>query len=571
MAKIKSGSAFASTTIDRFGGICSHADSLQPGAAEVVNFRIRGDGSLEKRSGWALKRAFPATIRAFWQGSINNRAYLFAVAASSVYRVDEETLELTQIRTLTTSSGQIQFLPYLDTLLLLDGAGLYYYSESQETFVKSFGYVPLLGKDWHPTMGGEPYEAPNLLNDYYRVSYENPGGYEKFYLPCPALLVRVWLNGNEIYDHQYTEGASYVTIPGGTAGSVSILALASSSISQPRIHTATVAALFEDGRHDALLLGGGGCGYRVFVSAPVSDASHAEAQTYLSSSDRLYLPSDAILLLGDGTHPITKLCKYHGRVVAFNDQSAWSIGFSDGQSHLPEVLPVRNALGCDEGGSVLGVDDMLFVNNQNGVWSVRASVTNPEEWSLCEHALPLREQLSELFSGTRCAAWVPEHREIWLRNTSNSRGRVWVYAIDRNEWYAFDNIFALNFIRFSGKLAFFQYTNLCTLEEGQSTDHGSVPIRAYYQSTYLSLSRPDDVKRVLRVALDAGSQSEIGLTIQTDHTTSAVTLLPDGTGSAPQHYEARFHPGRFYAMRFRISADGSEQSRCYRIAFFANP
>ena len=390
MAKIKSGAAWALATVEEFPGIRNDPDSPSRGATEIVNFRIREDGSLEKRSGWRLHRRFPATIRALWKGSLDNTSVVFAVAASSVYRWDESSQDLTLVRTIGTSSGNATFIPYMDTLLLIDGNAIYRYSKSQESFIKAFGYVPLVGKDWHPVSGGEWAEARNLLTNYYRITYQNPGGYADYYLPYPASLIRVWVNGVEVFTHSFTSGDRRFSLSTSIVGEVSVLALATDDSMAARIHTASRGILFEDGKHDALLLGGGGCGYHVFASSPVSEASYAEACAKLEESDRLYFPTESLLFLGDAEHPVTAFCKYHGRVIAFNSETAWSIGYGSDTSYLPNVLPIHNAVGCDENGTVTAVDDAILLSNRNGIWSVRASVAYPEEWTVREHSGPIR-------------------------------------------------------------------------------------------------------------------------------------------------------------------------------------
>lgn len=571
MAKIKSGAAWALATVEEFPGIRNDPDSPSRGAREIVNFRIREDGSLEKRSGWRLHRRFPATIRALWKGSLDNTSVVFAVAASSVYRWDESSQDLTLVRTIGTSSGNATFIPYMDTLLLIDGNAIYRYSKSQESFIKAFGYVPLVGKDWHPVSGGEWAEARNLLTNYYRITYQNPGGYADYYLPYPASLIRVWVNGVEVFTHSFTSGDRRFSLSTSIVGEVSVLALATDDSMAARIHTASRGILFEDGKHDALLLGGGGCGYHVFASSPVSEASYAEACAKLEESDRLYFPTESLLFLGDAEHPVTAFCKYHGRVIAFNSETAWSIGYGSDTSYLPNVLPIHNAVGCDENGTVTAVDDAILLSNRNGIWSVRASVAYPEEWTVREHSGPIRRFRSALLGGKQCAVWVPEHREYWIRNVSEAEGRVWIYSVDREEWYSFDNIHALQFLRYDGKLAFFSYSDLCVLEEDLRADDEAVAIEAYYQSGYFSLSRPAEAKRVLRAVLTAGKSTGLTLTLQTDRTSTAVAFLPDGVGTAPQHYEVRFHPGRFHHLSFRIASDDYESTRCYGIAFYANP
>ena len=58
MAKIKPERAAAKEEITSFVGIGGHASPKGHTAGDCCNFRICGDGSLEKRSGWSVKREF---------------------------------------------------------------------------------------------------------------------------------------------------------------------------------------------------------------------------------------------------------------------------------------------------------------------------------------------------------------------------------------------------------------------------------------------------------------------------------------------------------------------------------
>ena len=74
MAKIKPERAAAKEEITSFAGICGHASPSGKAAADCCNFRICGDGSLEKRSGWSVKREFMDPVQAVWVGTVGGRA-----------------------------------------------------------------------------------------------------------------------------------------------------------------------------------------------------------------------------------------------------------------------------------------------------------------------------------------------------------------------------------------------------------------------------------------------------------------------------------------------------------------
>ena len=64
-----------SVSFDGFRGIdCRRNHTGETVASDVVNFRIRSDGSLEKRNGYRLLTDMEGVIRAFHSEAANGRA-----------------------------------------------------------------------------------------------------------------------------------------------------------------------------------------------------------------------------------------------------------------------------------------------------------------------------------------------------------------------------------------------------------------------------------------------------------------------------------------------------------------
>ena len=534
------------------------------------NFRICENGSLEKRCGWRYLLTLPDTLRGLWQGSLRGKSHLFAVAGNTLYKVDTKEKTYTAVRTLSTSTGRVCFVVYRDTLLLLDGKTTYRLDPEKSIFTTPLGYVPLLGKDWHPVSGGESYETLNLLHAFYRVRYYNPGGYGTYRLPCPSEIMRIFVNGVEVYEFQSAEDGSGFTMSESIKGQVEVLALASDATVSSDILSSPHAHILNDGIRQSLLLGGGGAGYRIFVSAPVTEASVAEARVLLSSSDDLYFPAENVLLAGDSTYPIHTFCTYRGRAMAFNDRAVWSIGYANGADR-PSILPVEHGVGCTSGTEVIRLDDELLLLNAEGLWRAYAPVGNPEEWTTEDRSNGMRSVLKSLSAAPVISCWVPELREYWIRPTEEEDlGLVYVYHVDRKEWYLYDAIHASLFLRLPEGYGFDNNGALCYFSESCYGDDDALPIVASYQSGVLTMGTPEDAKRVLSLSLLASGNGQLTLGLETEHCSRELRISCDSF-DIPSHHDARVNLVRFHTLRFSIRADGYDRTRIYRLALYANP
>lgn len=219
MAKIKPERAAAKEEITSFAGIGGHASSKGRTAGDCCNFRICGDGSLEKRSGWSVKREFNNPIRAVWQGSTSGESLSFAVSGGTVFRLRGTYCD--NVGTLSTTEGEVSFLHYGDAVYLQDGKDLWVWRSGTGKMEKVIPYVPLFGQNWHPSSYGDVKEPINLLTRSLRVHYLNTTAATGFSLPFFAESVDVVrVDGRSVTDFYLTAGGDTVQIPSAASGSV---------------------------------------------------------------------------------------------------------------------------------------------------------------------------------------------------------------------------------------------------------------------------------------------------------------------------------------------------------------
>ena len=134
MAIMNPKTAFEKEQIQRFGGINTNERVSKASAAEVKNFRILTDGSLEKRSGYVGIRGGITEPRGFWEGEIDGQYYAFVVSGNRVLYTVDSCAELTDASVLSTSSGPVSFAYYNDALYLFDGARILRFFQSTRSF-----------------------------------------------------------------------------------------------------------------------------------------------------------------------------------------------------------------------------------------------------------------------------------------------------------------------------------------------------------------------------------------------------------------------------------------------------
>ena len=133
-----------------------------PSMADIYNFRLTADGSLEKRYGYRHLANLGGDIRAVWSGKLGERFVCVALGGNAVSTVNVNNGEVDVIGNIDSSEGGACFFYHHDRLYLLAG-GLYVIDVSEPCVKRSFGYIPLIGKDWGTKLRLLPHRRPEGL------------------------------------------------------------------------------------------------------------------------------------------------------------------------------------------------------------------------------------------------------------------------------------------------------------------------------------------------------------------------------------------------------------------------
>lgn len=575
MATINPKTADGRESVTGFGGIADHAEQSAHAASDSWNFRILSDGSLEKRCGYLKRYAFPLPLRGLWEGVVNGESYFFAVAGNQVYlRAPGETTPHA-IYVLTTSEGEVSLFLYNDRVYLMDGASLLRFQSGRQTFTVAQGYVPLYGYNWHPTELGAVNEPLNLLRPEIRIHYFNSNGSTTFNLPYTTQRIqRVAVNGTAITTYTFQPNTSSFSIPPAysTVGSVEVLATVDPIfVNRSSVLSGALASVFRTPHRETVLCYGGGAGYLVYRTTPVSDEMLNACNLAVSDGDPFYVAKNTAFAVGSSSHPVTALCQYEDRMLVMNDESAWTVHYPEADSNEVEILPVRAGLGCAARRGVTVAGKYPVAITPAGIARLKFSDADFEYCDVEILSAGLRERFDGQFLTHATLFWDPFHQELWVRDPNDSAGSVWIYNPEREVWSRFRDIPARFFFPFEGKVGFADEDGVSYFDDTLVTDNGQ-EIGAQYVSHFLAAGDPRTPKRSLRVTLVAeGVGDPLTTTIGTGGRSREIRFdsSPESL-DAPVCFDRRLAMGRFRLLQFTIRCVGMSRPRIYSYSIAAN-
>ena len=567
MSKIKFEKAYAKQRVSSFGGIREGLAKNGNSASDIRNFRLRPDGSLEKRNGWRFWQEIFNPIRGFWEGTVDGEQYCFVVSGNKVYRIQNE--EITALDgTLTTSLGNVRFQKYRNRLYLMDRLTIRLFSSKNQSFTPARGYVPLYGHNWHPTQMGDINEPLNVMNQHLRIHYLNTTGAKTFSLPFFASsLDSVRVNNRATTSYTFTEGSDSFTLSYAAAGDVVEIAMTISGTNSLRqqVHSTELSYLHRNGSQEQLFLYGAPQGYRIFPSSEVADISLTYCSLFYSDCDPLYFQQNQILLIGDEDTPVTAITANFDRLLAFTTKGTHSIS-TDGNKLFS--YPVLSDLGCSIDGAAVQIGNDSIVINERGLCRLHSTASDPDDLSVQNLSDRLGVFWTKNLSQGTVLFWDGTKQELWIRNTAEKEvGLVWIWNAALDEWYCFDDIYAIFFSYHNGQILFAMNGHLCLFDETLYTD-GDVNFSAYYQSNYMSFDSSHAAKRALRASVAVSTNGADFLLMLTTERNYEIFAFEGKKRAAPEFFDVRLAPGRFRFLCYRITCVGANASKIHEANFF---
>jgi hypothetical protein len=482
-------------------------------AAEMTNFRVTADGLLKKRPGRRTIVQFGDRINGAWHGYVNGVEHTVVAAGNRLYDVDAAQKTYTDIG--ATADTHTEFFGFSEKLYILNGQD--YKVWDGTTLADVEGYVPVVVIGCPPSGGGTELEGINRLSASRRIWFSPDGSATAFTLPETAVSVAHAINRATKQELTATLEADGVTVTITPA---------------PAKGTDTIEiqyAVATDGRSGvgmmrfAELYNGTGDG-RVFLYGDGTNRAIYSGIDYDGQPTAEYFPELNVLDIGDANTPITAMIRHYSRLLAFKEDSTYSVVF--GQITLPDGRltaafywnPVNKAVGNAAPGQVRLVDnDPITVYGQSlyrwvnsGGYSSNITIDERQARRISDRVW--RECNSMLLKLAYC--FDDNDRKEWYCVEGN-RALVYNYGVDC--WYLYDNFPVEHMVSFGGRLYGANGDRWCEISDAYRTDDGEI-IRAKWASGYMSFGA--DFRRkysaMLWVGIEPAVNGEVDVTIETD-------------------------------------------------------
>ena len=561
-----------SVKLDGFNGInrASNRDS-NVYAYDSVNFRIKADGSLEKRCGFRPLADLGGTIRAFFCGSVMGVDLAYCLVGQSVYTVELKSGVISQLGTIGTSEGDACFFFYRGCLYLLDGKDLYFYTG--EEFKLCSGYVPLYGKDWPGLYTGEINEPRNILNRSVRITYK-VSGVRTYFLavgyPIESLEA-IYINGSILGEDRYSLNNPFNCVFISEGLDIGTTAEIHVTLKDPLAEERAAfcknvnSILFGSSSNDRLFFWGGEDVSKIYSSSYVSKQALKESQRYYPESDHIYIPEGFEFNVGDGKNRVQGATLHHDRLLIFTDGNVWRANISaSGLEDFP-TYGVNSDIGCAvRDGVTLGGNDPISIG-KNTLWKWTDNTDTLNKSNAYSISREIDSTISPdefphlgLFYSVR-------ENELWLYNRQS--GNVRIYDLTNERWFRFDGIVADRIFDAGGQIAFLRGSQIFIFDselykdiDKDGTEH---TINASYTTSLLDFGT--DSPKTLSYVIFKGNThgSAVSITMSSEGMQDISCPISKDSDEEYSLIKRRLPYGRFKQASVTVSALGdARQTVC---------
>lgn len=563
MANIDLSKTYDSVEFDGFEGINGHgAYSKKGNIKNMSDFRLRFDGAVEKRCGFELFASLPGKVRAIHQLTEDT---MLVLVDHKLYSVDLATRTYRVVATLQTTVEKSSFLSFGGKIYLLDGNNVYIYSD--ESLSRVEGYVPLYGKGWDQTRGGDVLEPLNMLSSRVRVSYTINGSTALgFKLPFYAQsLDAVFVNGQQASLADYTLNdvnnyfSSRYVCSDGDEIMVFITLEDPDQIRRP-VAQCQSAAAYGDGSEGVYKISAafydGEDKTAIYPSRPISESEFELCEKVYSDLSKIYVAQKNVIYANDGQSPITDVCQKDDGLMVFTSDKAFMLRTFD--SGLSSFTRVSMSEGCSSPNGAVASGDTPVTVSRYGIFKWDPVSYEEGEYRATCISRPINELLSDSFFRSAIAHHHRKRGELWFCDPNDAEGTVYIYSIDAKAWFSFTGIGADNFFEYNGELGFFRENKMYLFSQSKTTDStasGETNITARLESDLISFDKWNRKKKLLRCLIRTSPSASVTLTVTNAEGESESYYLTDDSGEQVGYIEKRLalHRSRYYSFSIEAS------------------
>ena len=509
----------------------------------------------------------------------------YAVAGDTVYylAVDGDEHRPEAIGTLTTQSGDVDFLCYDGALLLLDGEDLYTLTPTKAKATEA--YVPLYGREWQTgdVSTHVMYERPNLLTRRLRLQYRMSANGKTFPLRSlvPESLDAVWVNGE-----RYTGSISYSQAAGmistgkeQTEGSlVEVYLTMPEDGSRARVTRAGHMAAIDRAERARVMLYDVPQETGVWISRMPMDENARLVRGQIPDVCMLYVTEGDRVIIGDGVHRVTGAVRHYDRSLVFTARGTWMTKGEQNEDGTLCFIPVNTMLGCTSPGGSAVLGNRPITIHGARVLSWNSDTDERDECNATAVSTPVESLLNERHDAWRVFV-DPVRGEAWVYSPG-VKGRVFIYHADQNVWTTYDGFVPRALGLLGNKVGvsmnktlyyFDEAATADTLVDDEHPDGIRVGIDVEYQSPFCDFGAPDRIKRLCRgTVVAACGTGSLTLTLQSV-SGRRVDLLMEGDGQEVSVMQGRVSLGRFRFLRVGVRSDDDTPLQLHSIRLTSRP
>lgn len=346
-----------------------------------------------------------------------------------------------------------------DKLYIMDGTNYLEYDGTNVIPVESVAYIPTITINRTPTGGGDPNEALNLLQPYFKDSFNATGSATDYTLSLKGLdasPVTASYDGGVTFDkvetthfnvNRTTGVITFLSAPPAGQNNLVIKAAKTISGNADRIKKCNMFVVF-----------GGTNDTRIFVTGN-PDYRNMDFQSGLY--DPTYFPDNKFTNIGSNANPIMRYEKMYNSCLIIknddeNDVTVWKRTFNnDPNNPLYALEPLTSKIGCCAKYSGQLVNNNPVFLSKYGIQSMVS--TNVKDERNIQHISGRIDKSNQylnlglLREGNLQNAVSADYNNWYILCINDN---AYVFDYRKNEWYYWTNIPASCFIEIDGYLYF---------------------------------------------------------------------------------------------------------------------
>lgn len=488
-------------------------------AAFMKNFRVTADGALQVRSGTkTIITLGSGTVYGLWTGYVDGSEVMVAACDGKLWNVDTEDWTKTEIGSVTTSQ-RVHMFGYSEKLYIMNGTQ--YKAWDGTTLSDVAGYRPCVAIATPPAGGGTLLEQVNKLTASKSQKFSPDGTADDFQLAETdiASIDYVKLNGTETTAFTYVLATGIVTMTSVPIAGTDTLEIGWTGKTSDR---ATVLGMrfsetYNGTTDNRVFLYGDGTNQTLYSGIDANGQATAE-----------YFPDLNVMHVGDENTPVTAMIRHYNRLLAFKEDSAYSVYYStisltDGTATAGFYLSTINkSVGNIAPGQVVLVDNHPRAFDGNSIYEWTATSTSGNVTGDQRNAKRISKKIEttlETFTLSEVTAFNDKfnHEYYAIQN-----GTAIVNNYGNDTWYVYDNFPAVCMADLDGEIYFgtdagaIRRVSAVYREDIDGETRASIDARWESGSMSFSADFRRKYSAMLWVGLKPESATDISITIQTD-------------------------------------------------------